>query len=137
MVLAMVQSQRMVSLVEARRKRVSFLKDVARKTKLGNVRVYEKRVEDLAKEASLPGAFAVVVTRATWELKTFLQMASPFVRKGGTALIMKGPRVTRELVDITARTHIAGFGLQKVHEYVLPFGEELRTAVLFTKESFT
>jgi 16S rRNA (guanine527-N7)-methyltransferase len=137
MVLAMLHPQRMVSLIEARRKRVSFLKDIARKTKLNNICVYEGRAQDLAKAVSLRGAFSVVVTRATWDLKTFLHLADPFLRIGGTALIMKGPQVKGELVDITESAKTIGFVLQKIHEYMLPFGKELRLAVLFTKESFT
>src|SRR5262245_42605624 len=66
--LALSLPQISVTLIEARRKRVSFLKHIARKLKLQNLVIYEGRAEKLAQESALRDSFDVVITRATWEI---------------------------------------------------------------------
>jgi len=137
LVLALVQSSRKVVLIEARRKRVNFLKETARRINAMNVRVYEGRAEALAKEDSLQNSFAAVTTRATWSLKEFLLLASPFVADGGIAVAMKGPQGKKELNDLGNSLPTVGFCLKKAHDYDLPFGEERRQALIFAKQRFT
>jgi 16S rRNA (guanine527-N7)-methyltransferase len=126
-----------LTLVEARRKRVNFLKAVTRSTKLTNVHVYEGRAEQLAETVSFQGMFYVAVTRATWDLSQFLRLAAPCLREGGIALAMKGPQVGKELTDLGARFQDIGFTLLRIHQYELPFGQERRRVAVFIKEGFT
>ena len=137
LVLAIMQSSRDVVLIEARRKRVSFLKETVRRLKINNVKVYEGRVETLAKEDSLRCSFAVVISRATWSLKEFLTLAHPFVADRGIVLSMKGPRGEKELNDWQAFPQTSGFCLQRIFEYVLPCGKERRAAIIFAKPCLT
>jgi 16S rRNA (guanine527-N7)-methyltransferase len=137
LVLAILQPSRQVALIEARRKRVSFLKETARRINAMNVQVYEGRAEVLAKEDSLRNCFAVVITRATWSLKEFLLLASPFVADGGIAVAMKGLRGKKELSDLDNSLPTVGFCLKKTHDYDLPFGEESRQALIFAKRCLT
>ncbi len=137
LVLGIVGSSREVALVEARRKRVSFLKEVIRRTKAMNVRVYEGRAEVLAADESLCAYFGVVITRATWTLKEFLRLADPFVADGGIALAMKGPQMEKELSGLDPYLQAVGFRLQSRHAYTLPFGSEKRQAIIFAKECST
>jgi 16S rRNA (guanine527-N7)-methyltransferase len=136
-VLAILQSSRDVVLIEARRKRANFLKEMTRRTKINNIRVYEGRAETLAEENSLRNAFAVVISRATWSLKEFLRLASLFVADGGIAVAMKGPQGKKELSDLGNSLPTVGFCLKKAHDYDLPFGEERRQALIFAKQRFT
>ncbi|MGH7964887.1 MAG: 16S rRNA (guanine(527)-N(7))-methyltransferase RsmG [Candidatus Binatia bacterium] len=137
LVLAIVKSSREIVLIETRRKRVSFLKEIARKMKIANLKVYEGRAEVLAAEESLRSSFAIVVTRATWSIKDFLQLANPFIKNEGVALTMKGLQIEKELADSTSHVQSLGFHLQKKHEYVLPFGNERHQVLLFTKKCST
>ena len=137
LVLAIVEPSRTVVLLESRRKRSSFLKEVARKTKTTNVKVYEGRAEALAAERFLKNSFDVVITRATWSIKDFLRFASPFVAPEGMAIAMKGPIVEKELTESAFYLADLGFHLKKTYTYILPFGEERRHALIFTRECFT
>jgi 16S rRNA (guanine527-N7)-methyltransferase len=126
-----------VSLVEIRRKRVSFLKEVVRKIKATNVTVYEGRVEALAEKPSLQGAFAAVITRATWNIATYLSYASPFLEDSGIVIVMGGPQVCEEnLWPVTPRKGLF-LQLQKSYSYTLPFGPEKRQLFIFTQPRFT
>ncbi len=122
-----------VALLEARRKRVSFLKEVARKLKTPNVTVYEGRAEVLAQQPDLRNGFAVVLTRATWNLRTFLFLSHPFIQPGGIALAMKGPQLECELRALESNSHLHDFVLQHRQRYVLPGSEEQREVVTFHK----
>ena|SRR5262245_43854365 len=137
LVLAIVQPTRDVVLIEARRKRVSFLKATIRKTQSKNVRVCEGRAETLAEDISLRNSFAVVISRATWGLKEFLSLARPFVADKGRVIAMKGPRGGQELDDVGTFSQTLGFSLANIHEYALPFGEGRRKALVFAKECLT
>jgi len=137
LVLAIMQSAREVVLLEARRKRVNFLKETVRRLKIKNVKVYEGRAETLAKEASLRSSFAVVISRATWSLKEFLPLANHFIADRGIALSMKGPQGEKELNDLAALPKTFGLRLQRVFEYTLPLGEEGRKAIIFAKRCLT
>jgi len=137
LVLAVMESSRDIVLIEARRKRANFLKEVARRMKVVNVRVYEGRAEQLASEGFLRASFGVVLTRATWSLKEFLGLARSFLAAGGIALAMKGPQVGKELIGLETYPQILGFSLQRRYEYSLPFGNEKRQAIIFAKECFT
>ena len=137
LVLAILQPSRQVALIEARRKRVSFLKETVRRIKAVNVQAYEGRAEVLATEDSLRNRFAAVITRATWSLKEFLLLASPFVADGGIAVAMKGPQGKKELLDLNASLPTVDFCPKKIHEYTLPCGEERRQALIFAKQRFT
>jgi 16S rRNA (guanine527-N7)-methyltransferase len=123
-----------VSLVEARRKRVSFLKEVVRKAKTPNLMVYEGRAEVLAQQQDLLHHFSVVLTRATWHIDTFLHLAHPFLQPTGTALMMKGPQLMKELHEWESSSQKHGFLLQHRYRYVLPGSGEHREVVTFLKE---
>ena len=137
LVLAIVGAAREVALVEARRKRVSFLKEVVRRTQAMNVRVHEGRAEVLAAEESLRAHFGVVITRATWTLKEFLRLAGPFVVDSGVALAMKGPQGEKELSELEPYLQTVGFCLQSRHAYTLPCGTEKRQVIIFAKKCST
>ena len=138
LVLAIMRPAQEVALLEARRKRASFLRAAARRVQADNVSIYEGRVETFAEEVALQSAFTAVITRATWSIGKFLAFAEPFVAAEGVALAMRGPQGIGETIKDFAETE--SFRLQNVHEYVLPFGEEKRQAFVyekFAKERFT
>jgi 16S rRNA (guanine527-N7)-methyltransferase len=123
-----------VTLIEARRKRVNFLKASIRKLELHNAKVYEGRAEELSQEKNFHAAFDVVVTRATWNIPLFLSLASPFLCPQGVALSMKGPNLTAEILDIHDKIKKIGFSHTNTKLYTLS-GNEKRNIAFFTKTS--
>ena len=89
-VLAIARPDAQVVLVEARRKRASFLREVLRQTAIANARVIEARVEALPQEFT--GGFDVVTSRALGPVSEFLELCRPLLRSGGVAIAMKGPK---------------------------------------------
>jgi 16S rRNA (guanine527-N7)-methyltransferase len=80
-----------VTLVEARRKRVSFLLTVKRELKLDNVAVKEGRAEALLEqEPDLAGAFDVVAVRSVGPPAALLPLALQYLKPGGL-FVATGP----------------------------------------------
>ncbi len=80
-----------VTLVEARRKRVSFLLAARRELDLGNVVVKEGRAEALLEqEPGLAGSFDVVVARAVGPAAALLPLAHKYLKAGGI-FVASGP----------------------------------------------
>lgn len=120
-----------LTLLEIRRKRISFLKHIVRKIDAKNLAICEGRAEEQAKDPTHQEAFDVVVTRATWGIPTLLELASPFLRGKGQVLAMRGPRDgdPAPLVNIAD----AQFTYINCYNYTLPFGSEKRCLFSFGK----
>jgi 16S rRNA (guanine527-N7)-methyltransferase len=84
--LAVARPDWSVSLAEANQKKAAFLRQAAIELRLGNVEVYEGRVEEW-KPAS---RFAVVVSRAFAELAAFIAACRHLVEPNGFLAAMKG-----------------------------------------------
>jgi 16S rRNA (guanine527-N7)-methyltransferase len=110
--LSIVQPEARFVLVESRRKRANFLREVVRVAALPNVEIGETRVEALAKLR--PGEFDTAVARAVGSTTDLLRLVQPLLRTGGTAIAMKGPRTANDA---------AGSGTMRLRqriEYCLP-----------------
>lgn len=81
-----------VTLVEARRKRVSFMLAVQRELALGNVVVKEGRAEVLLEqEPDLAAGFDIVVARSVGPAATLLPLARKYLKLGGLFLVSAPP----------------------------------------------
>ncbi len=117
-----------VVLVESKRRKVSFLREVVRLAALGNVEVVESRAEDLLGGATWQAAFDRVVSRAVWPAAEFFSLARPLLRAGGSAIAMRTPADGEELATDAGYRHAATV------RYQLSGGED-RTLVIATRES--
>ncbi len=137
LILAIMQPQRHMTLVEVRRKRANFLRHVVREAKIENVEVHERRAENLADEAAFQRNFRIVISRATWNITRFLQIAHPFVAQDGFAVAMKGPKAPKEVEKIAQHILQVGFLPRSTHSYSTSSDTGKRSVILFTKSSFT
>jgi len=79
-----------VILVEASRKRVSFLKEAIRILQLQGVTVVWGRVEDLLDDDRYQASADWVVSRAAFKLPDLLRLAAPLLKPGGQLAAPKG-----------------------------------------------
>lgn len=140
MVLKVARPDLTMTLVDAVRKKVSFLQHVIRSLGMEGLWARHIRAEVLAKEPGMAGRFDVVVCRALNDLTDFLELARPLVASGGMAIAMKGRITTDEL----ARAEVAVAGDSTltpnqgwrparidVRRYRLPFLDADRALVRF------
>lgn len=90
-----------LTLIEARRKRTSFLATLVRELKLEGVQVLRGRAESLIEEfPSLEGGFDAVVSRAFGPLELVAPLALRFLRPGGR-FVASGPPSGKPLAELT------------------------------------
>lgn len=82
--LALLQPERQFTLVDSNGKKARFLREAVRALKLGHVRVFEGRVQDV------PGQFDCITARAFATLADMLDWAGRLLADGGSWLAMKG-----------------------------------------------
>ncbi|MCW5889385.1 MAG: 16S rRNA (guanine(527)-N(7))-methyltransferase RsmG [bacterium] len=127
-VVACARPDARVSLLESRRRPVSFLAEVARTVPLPGLDPILGRAED-APDRGLRDAATVAVSRAV-RADAFLPLAYPLVVPGGIALVMATPH--QSLARTNAVGVALGFALESTRDYVLPRGEK-RILVRFRK----
>ena len=88
LVLAIARPESTAFLVEARRRRASFLAEASRSANLKHVTVICARAEALQSDPRLVDRCDVAVSRAV-RADDFLPLAAPFLRRGGVAVVMQ------------------------------------------------
>jgi 16S rRNA (guanine527-N7)-methyltransferase len=82
-----------LTLIDARRKRVSFLRAVCRELGLDDVVVREGRAEDLVQEGpGVAASFDVVVTRAAGPVQTLVPTVMQYLKDDGILVAAASPR---------------------------------------------
>lgn len=124
----------LVTLVEPRQKRISFLRHVIRTLELDGIEVIDERIEP--GQSTLKGAarsFPVITSRAFTALADFLALCAPLSPPGGMVLAMKGPRADEEIAAWQAAAPASPYALTKMVETALPFSGIPRRLLLFTR----
>jgi len=130
-----------VTLIDASRKKVSFLKHVIRTLKLENIEALHIRAEDLAEDPFYCHRFNVITSRALSSLVLFQRLALPLLIDEGVMIALKGDPASDELKalqgrgagdrdDTNAIDHQFSVALEKFH---LPFVNSSRSVVIIRK----
>ncbi len=120
-----------VYLVEPRRKRANFLRQVARELKLTGLHVIESRIEDLAGEGLPP--IAETITRGFSDIRGFLRISGGLLATGGMSILMQGPKGVAVLDEVQRELPENGLSAERPVSFELPFGGERRTVLVFKK----
>ena len=131
-----------VTLVDATRKKVSFLKHVIRLLHLSDIAVIHSRIETLQQERE--GEFDVIVCRAFSSLASFAEKSLPLLAPDGLLMAFKGRNFETDLSQVSTtenagRTSLnAGkdpakqFHMESV-SFKLPFLDLSRTLILMRR----
>ncbi len=122
--LKVVRPDLTVVMVDASRKRVSFLNRLVSLSGLTAVTAIHARAEVLAEDAAFAGSFNVVTSRAFTALDRFVVLAAPFLSPTGIILAMKGRAGTDEAHAVPVSEYDV-----TTTSYLLPLDEHARTIV--------
>lgn len=86
-----------VTLIDASRKKVSFLKHVIRRLGLINIEACHVRAQDLSKDCGVYTVYDVIISRALSSMVNFVQMSLPLLAKQGVIMAMKGKVTDKEI----------------------------------------
>jgi 16S rRNA (guanine527-N7)-methyltransferase len=79
-----------VTLIDASRKKVSFLKHIIRILELENIDALHIRAEEFVEKRRVEKTFNVVISRALSSLTTYALTALPFLKEEGVIIAMRG-----------------------------------------------
>lgn len=121
-------------LLEASRKKSSFLKHVIRLLHLPEVQVIHNRVEDALQEEKYRQRFDAVISRAAFSLSQLVGLGASFLRSGGTVIAMKGFPIDDELAAAERLAAATAMMPAVCHHLVLPLTGTPRTIVIYRKK---
>lgn len=122
-----------VSLLEASRKKTSFLKHIIRTLQLAEIAVIHERAENLLGQESCRNNFDTVISKAAFKLPQFLTLGASFLRPGGILMAMKGVHISDELLEAQPAAAAAGVLLTAAHALTLPVTGDRRQILIYTK----
>ena len=122
-----------LSLVEASRKKSSFLSHVVRTLRLDGVQVIRERVEALTAEEILAGRFDTLISRAAFKLPDLIRTASFFLKPGGQLIAMKGPDPQEEMEETERISEAAGMVFTACRAVRLPGANSLRKLIIYNR----
>jgi len=103
--LRMVEPRLSLTLIESRRKAVSFLRALVRELALPDIAVLHGRAEDIAMQTpGLTGIFDVVLTRAVGPSTRLIETAMKYLRVGGR-FVASGPPVADSMPKLDWPDH--------------------------------
>jgi 16S rRNA (guanine527-N7)-methyltransferase len=123
-----------IILIDSVGKKVDFQRHMIRTLGLKEIEALQARVQDREILDRYGGQFDIVVSRAFSDLRTFLDLAHPFLKEGGLALAMKGRRETDEAL-FPPEVQRGSYQLTGIHTFLLPFSRFERSILLFKKQS--
>jgi len=126
-----------ITLIDASRKKVNFLKHVIRSLNLDGIVALHIRAEDLATEPTYHQRFDFVISRALTDLESFVHQALPLLTQEGSIIALKGK------VDQTEVETVKSIAPEKlnnsnsdqnrypvaVEKYKLPFTQSKRSII--------
>jgi 16S rRNA (guanine527-N7)-methyltransferase len=122
-----------LSLVEASRKKCSFLSHIVRTLRLGGVQVVRERVEELTAREALAGRFDTLVSRAAFKLPDLIRMASFFLNPGGQLIAMKGSDPQEEMEETELISKAAGMVFTACRAVRPPGADSLRKIIIYNR----
>ena len=96
-----------VTLIDASRKKVNFLKQVVRILKLDHTEALHIRAEELARNPQFSQRYNVILSRALSSLELFHRLAWPLIADKGVMLALKG-EVSNEELTVFQDRQLAG-----------------------------
>lgn len=135
--LAIVRPDAKITLIEATKKKLTFLDSVRRVLELTNVELVHARAEEVGTDPEHREHYNVVTARAVAEMRVLVEYCLPLTQVGGFFVAMKGPGVDTELA--TARPGIGTLGGDhpEIVNLTLPGTEIKRSLVAIKKIKHT
>jgi 16S rRNA (guanine527-N7)-methyltransferase len=131
--LKIVQPEIKLTLLEVKRKKVSFLQEVIKQLSMGEVQVINRRAEEIGQDNCYRDKFDYVLVRAVAKLSVILEYSLPLLKKGGFFIAWKGPAVDQELEEANRAMQFLCGELRQVAAVRLPFLNAERRLVVIQK----
>ena len=106
--LAVCYPERQFTLLDATKKKIEAVKEIADTANIQNVSYLIGRAEELSKDEKHREQFSIVVSRAVATYAVLSELCLPFVKLGGYFLAWKGPNGENEMIEAGRATLMLG-----------------------------
>lgn len=120
-------------LLEANRKKVSFVKNIIRLLNLSHATVLHERVENIITTVAWKESVDVLISRATFTLSELYSLGEFFLAPGGEVIAFKGPEVDKEIKDFFSGKNRDQFSQLIQHDIKADFSEATRKIIIIKK----
>ncbi|KPJ67115.1 hypothetical protein AMJ44_07420 [candidate division WOR-1 bacterium DG_54_3] len=120
-----------LTLLEATRKKVEFLKHLISILDLKDVEIIWGRAEEIAKEKR--EAFDLAISRAVAKLKVLCEYCLPLVKIGGIFVAYKEEKIEKEIEESKKAIEILGGRLKETKKFKVPDSDMVRSLVIIQK----
>lgn len=103
-----------LTLMEAQRKKVTFLRHACKMLSLEKATIYPGRLESAARVEDMQNGFDLILARAVMDPFRLCRLARPLLAEGGTALLYLGKRDMEMVRKKVALPGMAGWRLEAV-----------------------
>ena len=130
-----------VTLIDASRKKVNYLKHVIRSLKMEGIEALHIRAEDLAVEPAYNRRFDYIISRALTDLGSFARCGLPLLSKEGVLIALKGkvdPAELEKMAPVASENSNESntdqqFYPPTLEKYKLPFTRSKRSLISIKK----
>ena len=122
-----------IYLLEANRKKVSFLKHIIRLLDLSSTFVLHERIENIIKTDLWKEKFDIVISRATFKLNELLTLGEFFLAPEGQLIALKGPNVGKEIKQDFKTKNPHQISQLSQHDIEAPFLDAPRKIIIGKK----
>ena len=133
--LKMAEPSVRLTLLDAQRKRVDFLRDVCRETGLADVECVHARAEEYAQTRR--ETFDMVISRAVASLPVLAELCLPLARPGGHMLAMKSVHCEEEVQQAEHALSVLGGAVERIADYRVPGTEVVHRLLVIKKTGKT
>ncbi|MGM0471153.1 MAG: 16S rRNA (guanine(527)-N(7))-methyltransferase RsmG [Bacillota bacterium] len=126
-----------LTLLDARQKRITFLRKLVRQLDLSGVELMHGRAEDYGQHPDYREQFDLVFSRAVAGLNILVEYTVPFLKPSGQFISQKGAKVKEEVIEAQRAVEVLGAEFYDVAPIDLPFTEAERYLVIIDKVSET
>ncbi|MBN1364060.1 MAG: 16S rRNA (guanine(527)-N(7))-methyltransferase RsmG [Syntrophaceae bacterium] len=120
-------------LLEANRKKVSFLKHILRLLNLSPTVVLHDRVENIIKKNLWKEKFDILISRATFKLSELLPLGEHFLVPDGEIIALKGPNIDEEINRISKHKNRCKISQSIQHDIKADFLDAPRKIIIIKK----
>ena len=124
-------------LLDSRKKKVIFLKNLVEQLDLEKVEIYEDRAEVLGKCQEYREKYDIAISRAVAALNTLSEYCLPLVKVGGLFIAQKGKSYQKELDKGLKAVQLLKGKLIKVEEVQIPYISQVRYLIIIKKNDST
>lgn len=122
-----------ITLLDSLRKRIDFLKEVAKVLNLNDIKLIHGRAEDFGQSKEHRENYDICVSRAVAPLNVLSEYCIPFVKVGGYFAAYKSDNISQEIANSDNTIKKLGGKIKEIKEISIPGTDIIRKIVIIEK----